>query len=1182
MTNLLVAGPTDSADWVEQVLWADPAGNAGQPLTLRLLPDAANQARTQAGLPPLFYYLPPTPLLAHDAAGAPVFSLALLLSDAPTPATTTIADLITGGDLAFDLTLGLPAATIQQLSADGTRLLQPLFARTAQFSVQSADSNAPPTTVSATGAGARASLSINLDQARARGVLYALQGVASGLMVTCEVDYLSAGANRRLRINMALAAVYDFFARTVAPGEEMSRAVCEQIFAELVAAQVLSIQLVAADGTPLPGGTGSQPPVDPQALLPTFLRFVVPILLRTTPMLASDDPANRYRLATMRPNDAQTVSFQQPLPGGGIRHITMSAPLEAILGNALAGQPVDQYIHLISPTGAPAPGINPLAAAPRRLDQGSRTRDAGPRVRQLAAFDGVIKSPTLALRPDSLAHPALPAMLTSDAVQVNAVAGNRLHWGVDDVVLARPDWWGELNQPTPQALPVVADPAAPLWPDRLHPNSYWYAPIFTVIQPAPNADPTTTPFLFTYTEQGHTASGRAGLNGVIRFTLQQGMSDQSRNALQAQNNPDAHPVALTDLAVWLDLPFRDETGATRSQRFPATVTQSGNTITATVNLLDDWVRLAYGALAVANFQSQPAQIGVAYSYHGYVLMTEEEVDKWELLGVHKLQYMPVVYTAEQREEVGNHPYLDAGQLALHTRVGAFHFIQEPLRVNSAEQPARAGNLALAAQPALASGALTAIHANPTLSATANLGATASNVALTQPLNQGTTIVAHPGLEASLLLGNILRQHRYATQTFGSTTTMPVLFPCNTLGAFYQHSNGNQQAIGCQDAFQLGQTSYHQYELITDADLQSPFYRVYRSLQQPGRFLVAPTAYRITRYAASEGDKAYRPVIYLYSTLDATNAANNRAVVIATLQPDLPPYVRRDLVGKLAARAYRPAIDYVTAIDSELSYTWSIGADPTLHLQPQAAKLWDGFQVSLSTDIDGAPQLQAMLQRNAVAANVTFTLPDGARLQTTLQLDLGNIIGPAAGGPLDVALQPHTVTLTNKIERAVNVSELAFYDTDGVRQSAPVDRTLAAGESCTVALPGEAVEAYPVYTLVPGDPATLAEVRSFVEDIHTNVVFLNLINYANHGLKTLAIVAQIKGVNDVYPAPISETQPIAAVDITLPLTTYLTNRVLQFQVTKTTTSDQVSVTPWLEWPLDTHGNVVSLTWEMIGD
>jgi hypothetical protein len=35
------------------------------------------------------------------------------------------------------------------------------------------------------------------------------------------------------------------------------------------------------------------------------------------------------------------------------------------------------------------------------------------------------------------------------------------------------------------------------------------------------------------------------------------------------------------------------------------------------------------------------------------------------------------------------------------------------------------------------------------------------------------------------------------------------------------------------------------------------------------------------------------------------------------------------------------------------------------------------------------------------------------------------------------------------------------------------------------------------------------------------------------------------------------------------------------VTKISTANATSATPWLEWDLAARGNVVSLTWELIG-
>lgn len=1182
MNCLNIAGPACTAQWEEQQVRAVN----GRPLTVLTLPDAANSQRAANRLPPLYYCLPKTPQLVRDEAGNPVFSLTLLLSRAPTPADVTIYDLVERGALACDLTLALPAEVVNELMGDESRAYQPLFAREAHFGFVLGDAADPASEVVVSGANARAGLSISLDRTSALDVLAALQGTPGAISISCQLTYRCAACDHAVRLTGSWADVYDVLAsRVPSSGEnagEIDYASLQDFFGQLLAQGILHANLA--------GSAGDQPlPADLNlaSLFTGFMRLASVVLERTTPALGFTDPANRYRVRS-RPNEWLRLDLQQSLPDSGQRIALLSAPLEAVLGGALDGLAVERFVHLVSP----APGNGALGAAPRQvrtLPPPRHMRGLAERGLQLAALGGSVQSLPLALRPDSTVKPSAQALLASDLVQVSAANQPGIaHWATDNVVLQRlPDhWWIEPpNPPELLRLPIVADPAAPLWPDRVQGGLYWFAPIYNVVTPAPNADPATSPFLFTLRQSGHDSTGRPGLDGTITFTLQPGMGADTQAALQAAGNPEAHPVPVNGLSVGLELPFRDETGATRSQRFSADLQPlDGGVVRATIKLIDDWVRLCYGALAFANFQTQPPRVSVAYLYDAYVPVP---VRLPPIIDGIKLAETPVIRTPGQAMALSRQSYLDATSLSYHLPVGEMRFVREAVGNESLATAASSPDTVLAGVPARGVSNVALLERPPVLTSHATLAtATAATPAVATaavtlaPAASHLVFVAHPGLEASSVWQGVLRRVNYVQRTLGRDSTTDILFPCNTLGAFYIQDRGDSQVtIGCQDAFQLGQTTYRQYELIADADLQNPLYRIYRSLQQPGRFLLVPVAYRITRYAASEGDLAYRPAILLYSTLDPTTPANNQAVIMATLEPDLPAYVRRDLQTRLAAHSHTPLLDEVTQIESQLAYTWAVSA--AAQVQPQAAKLWDSFQISLSTDLDNTPQLQAMLQHSAVSGNVTFTLPDGAQLQSALILDLGGIIGPRATGPVEVALQANQASLTNRIERPVNVSDLMLYDASGVSQAAPVDRTLAPGEAVTIPLPLAAVEAYPVYTIPVGDPATLEEIRSFVEDIHTNVVFLNLVNYANHGLQTLAIQAQIKGVAGVYPVATSEAEPISAIDLVLPLTTYLTHRVLQFQVTKTDSAGQVSNTPWLEWPLDTQGNVVSITWDLIG-
>jgi hypothetical protein len=393
----------------------------------------------------------------------------------------------------------------------------------------------------------------------------------------------------------------------------------------------------------------------------------------------------------------------------------------------------------------------------------------------------------------------------------------------------------------------------------------------------------------------------------------------------------------------------------------------------------------------------------------------------------------------------------------------------------------------------------------------------------------------------------------------------------------------QKAIGCRDAYRLGETEFKLYEEIRDIlTAPQPGFRLYRSLQTPGRFLVVPERYLITRFEPSEGEKAYRPAIYLYSTVDAANPANTRCVVLATLQPDLPNYRRRELLDALRQRFHpSPIVEYPTELTCDLSYDWSVadGGAGATSLQIDVAKLWDSFQVSLTTDVAGVSQLQAMLTHGGVQGRAIFSFPDRTRLETTLRLDLSDITGPWEAGPVEARGDGSLAKLVNRIERAVQVSDLHVIGGDGARQIVSIDRRLNPSEEWSGPVPAGASALLPVAT-PERVAATLPEIRSFVEDIRANLVFINQVNFANHALKQLEVVARIKDVPGDGRVSLSETDPVASLDFLLPLTTYLAHPTLQYQTVLTSATNQVSRSAWKDWELARLGNVIGLTWENV--
>jgi hypothetical protein len=1156
MNRQPAAGPSGIASW-----GARQVGTAERPLPILTLPDA--------GRPDLSYVLPQVPQLARDSADRPVFSLSLVLSGRPGPEDDSIFPLIHSGSVALDLTLGLPDDLLNDT-------VLPLFARRADFRLvkRTGESGEPALAeTSGSGAGVRVGLGAQLDQATAQGVLIALQGGESGLSLACRVTYRTAESRLVIHLYGRWAAVYDYLNAHIDLSGTFSRASLQGHLFEMVQNGALKAWLVKPGGIEVDLTAAEAP-----ALLEVFLKVGVVLLKNDTPWLDPSDPAIRYSLSA-RPDDALTLDLRMSATTPAEASKDLDAPLEAVIGGVLAGQDAESFIHLTYVDPGSRGGMQ---TAPRRMRSGPPTRDFPEGGRgapiALAAVEGNVVSMTRALTPDSTLRPAAYTLLASDAVRLHAVQAQA--FAVDNLALGRiRGGGGGLVDPSPPNLPTVEDPGAALWVDQADTNRFWYPPEFSLVQPDPSADPDSSSFQLTFHEAGHDSQGRPILEGEALFTLKRGMSAATQAALHTRGGggegPAVLPVPTNGLSVVLSLPVRDSSGQLQQIDLPANVDDHNETTTARVALLNEYVRVAYGDLAIAGFQPNQAQLKVAYTFEAMVPAQEEDL---RLQYAGKIAQTLVVYTPVQPGEFGGRPYMDASRVAYRSPAADLVFRREaPLAaVGNGEKsdPSAPGT----PPPVRSSQVLRSV--NPMV----------LNTTATQPKLE-TLAVAHSGMvaatlvrpemESAIRLQDLLQRRRYAWQIQGRSAALDVFFPCTSLGTFYRQDLGDRMtSIGCQDSFSLGQTAFKLYELIDDSALASPQYKVYRSLSQPGRFLIVPSTYRITRYAPSEGERAYRPAIYLFSSLDAQNEANNRCVVMATLQPDLSLWVRKDLEGKLASLHHSPVMQYITEIDSQLTYTWSLSG-ASASIQPQAAKLWDSFQVTLSTDLAGGLQLQAMLAHSGVSAGVSFKLADGTILQSSLVLDLTNLTGPWAGGPLEVALHGTKATLTNHIERGVNVSDLEAYAADRSSQGVRVDRLLAAGESVTIDLPFEAVEAYPVYALQPGGPADLTEISSFVENIHTNVVFVNLISYANHNLKRLDLRARLKEApGSETDVSISEDQPVGEAAFVLPLTTYLGARTLQFQVTKTDNSKAVTSTAWLEWDLTTRGNVVSLIWSLI--
>jgi hypothetical protein len=721
-------------------------------------------------------------------------------------------------------------------------------------------------------------------------------------------------------------------------------------------------------------------------------------------------------------------------------------------------------------------------------------------------------------------------------------------WNVDDLKLGRPHWLADkLTRPRP--LPVMDDPDAALWRDRVRPNAFWYAPGFQVVTPKVADDPESSPFAFRFETAGHDVNGNPGLEATVSFTLRRTMSQATLAAWEQANRPVANPVVTTGLSIQLEIPFRDETGTTRLNSLTtADLQDHGEMIVARFRMTDRWARLAYGALAVEGFQAEPARLSVGYSFEAYIPVPPNQVGP--VIGRPRWRTRLIMQPSE--------PWESNDQPAVMGRTREIRLAQGTIRLEGEMTPRD--------------------RDRPLNVASIRPHGIASTLTLHTPL------AIHPQIQASSLAEIVQTRKNYGIQTQGRTCRLDALMPCATLGMFYgQVVDDKFRSIGCQPAFQLGQAENRLYEEVPPLWPGSQqLFRILRCVASPGRFLVVPSSYVITRYDADDPTRNYRPIVCLFSTIDAQNIDKSRCVLMTTLAPDLAPFQVRRMMQCLHDNIHpRPEVEYVTETSAGLAYDWSIGGEAQtiglLNLSIEAVKMWDGFQVSMTSDARGVPQLQAILSSGGIAGRAKFELADKTLCETALRIDLREIHGPWSTGPFAVTVNPGVVGIENRVESPVCVSELLCEGPQGVLTTVPVDQRIEPAAKCMVNVPSNVVSAWPIFRMEP-TAATLPEIRAYVDDVTTNVVFLHVIDLVAHQIQSIVVGVRIQGMESSQVVELSATNPAGEAAFVLPLTQFLAGPLLQFQVSMINNAGQTTTGTWHDWRLRDQGNVIVINWD----
>jgi hypothetical protein len=1094
------------------------------------------------------------PLAAVGADSGPVLSLVVVLSRQPTPETPQIAPLVTHASLALDVVVGLSKARLAALERSLGRPVEPLFSRCVRYrlhagtsSVESGESDFPVesghpgnghelASAEASGPLARAALTAQIGRDEAVDALGALRGQPSRLWVSADLEFDLESSVRTTRLRGTWADVSDALAghalddRTIdLPG--VAAAVRDLLDDE---------RLHASADAGQEGLDGARVDVD------EIVRAILP--MSAIVMDRVDDDSWRLR---PRPDPTFPLDYVVRLTERRTGTLQLEAAFDELLAQPLRGRSLEPYVRLVAPGPSGGEGdlvpVQPRTArrAPREIDGGAR---------RLASVGDRVESVALIAEPHRAINATAAFVAASAATHRPAVLD---HLVFDDLVLVDP-------AARPQPLPIVEDAMVPIWNDRFDPRVAWFAPAVELVLPSPGQSSASSPFVFRFRRTGTTNDARPALDGTILLTVRRVVPP---GAAVAAAGRMLREVPLAGVGAALEVPFVDSTdGIAKRQALDGSVRDTPDGWAIEVRVQNAWLRLCYRALSGGDPSAEPATLRVDYVFPAYVPVRTADL---QVAMLSKAAVTEIAYAVDPVRRVDDPvvkgPVFDPRTFELRSGDVGVSFrreVAEPVSARAARLIADEGGFV--ERPVDRRGGIATLElARPSTAVNTNVVmAHVRPVAVVKPLIRPVQepVATDP--------------ERYGRQSIGRRTTADARVSCTTHGTFYRETVADGEAgVGCRDELQLGIVRFALFDEIVD--LRTDRYAVHRHLQQPGRFLLVPSAYGITRHEPEQGERSYRPCIALYAVLDPEEAGNDRVVLDTSLQPDVAVHERDELAVRLRAYDAAPRIQLPTEIEGVTArFDWGI---PGPHTATTTIVRPGGvLRLTVEADLADWLLLRIQLQSGTVNGTATFELPDGTKLTSGLVLDLAHVQGPWLAGPIEVTSAADEATLRNRVDRTVDVAEVVCTGPAG-RSRVAVGQALAAGGSTVVAIPADTTGGVAVATLPRSDPIAIEETRSFIDEVETNVLFISLVALANHGLGRLDVAARIRGVDGVRTAQLTDTATTADVRFVLPLTTYLTGRVLEYRLTPHALDGTSTTGAWITWDLAAAGNVISLSW-----
>ena len=385
----------------------------------------------------------------------------------------------------------------------------------------------------------------------------------------------------------------------------------------------------------------------------------------------------------------------------------------------------------------------------------------------------------------------------------------------------------------------------------------------------------------------------------------------------------------------------------------------------------------------------------------------------------------------------------------------------------------------------------------------------------------------------------------AEAVFNRRSRIPIGASCADVpNRFVDVTEPTKTTIGCTESLELGQIEYQMF--TARPDLSEPGVEVQQSTSQPHRFMVV-SRYALGRREPEGTEEGGRPLFVVYAALD-TDPSLIRVAFTAILHPEIRRDQLRRLQGRVKQEHSNAELFWPTEIaGSTTTFHWRTLDGLTIENETSAQP--DGaIALSAEVDLPGWELFEAALRTATPEGSARVLLDDGNRIHLPLRLDPYWATGPREHGPVHIEPAGENLRLTNRVGSTIDInSVLGFDHNDLVASEEPSSAVLLPNSSIEVSRPGNAETFEVDYEERRSDSADLTEVRAFVEETQTEVIFGLLASLDARGRTTVQVEASIEELGEQQIITLTDTESSVAATFTLPLTRKLTNSSLQYRL-----------------------------------